>query len=127
MVQGSKEEAEEGTLICMAGGNRSLFDECETCFSAMTKNTYYLGKTYSIGLFLKFDFINIIIWFFLGDVGSATKMNLILHSVKAVAIAGLAEGMALADRAGVPHADLLNILDMTSLQCSLLSEKGKGI
>jgi len=54
-------------------------------------------------------------------------MNLILHSVKAVALAGLAEGMALADRANIPQKDMLEILEMTSLKCPLLIEKGKGI
>lgn len=53
-------------------------------------------------------------------------MNLILHSIKAVALAGLAEGMALADRAGISQKNLLEILGMTSLKCSLLMEKGTG-
>lgn len=63
---------------------------------------------------------------FLGEVGTATKMNLILHSIKAVSLAGLAEGMALADRAGLSQKDLIEILGMTSLHCPLLAEKGKG-
>lgn len=54
-------------------------------------------------------------------------MNLVLHTVKAVSIAGLAEGMALADRAGIPPKDVIDILGMTSLKCPLLLEKGKGI
>lgn len=53
-------------------------------------------------------------------------MNLILHSIKAVSLAGLAEGMALADRAGLSQKDLIDILGMTSLQCPMLIEKGKG-
>lgn len=63
----------------------------------------------------------------LGDVGAATKMNLILHSVKAVALAGLAEGMALADRASISQQSMLEILGMTSLKCPLLLEKGSGM
>jgi len=54
-------------------------------------------------------------------------MNLILHSIKAVSLAGLAEGMALADRAGISQKDMIDVLGMTSLQCPLLIEKGKGI
>jgi len=54
-------------------------------------------------------------------------MNLILHSIKAVSLAGLAEGMALADRAKIPQKDMLEILEMTSLKCPLLMEKGKGM
>lgn len=63
----------------------------------------------------------------IGEVGIATKMNLILNTIKAVSLAGLAEGMALADRAGISQKDLVNVLGLTSLQCPLLIEKGKGI
>ncbi|XP_050540446.1 cytokine-like nuclear factor N-PAC [Daktulosphaira vitifoliae] len=104
MLQGSKTEAEEGNLVCMAAGDKTLFDDCQSTFCAIAKNSFYLG-----------------------EVGSATKMNLILHSIKAVTLAGLAEGMALADRAGISQKDMLEILGMTSLKCSLLMEKGKAM
>lgn len=42
-MQGSKEEAEEGTLVILAAGDKSLFDECQSCFIAMSKNSFYLG------------------------------------------------------------------------------------
>jgi len=54
-------------------------------------------------------------------------MNLILHSIKAVSLAGLAEGMALADRAKIPQESMLEILRLTSLNCPLLIEKGEGM
>lgn len=56
----------------MAAGERSLFNECQTCFEAMGKNS-----------------------FFLGDVGNATKMYLVLQLISGVTLAALAEGMAL--------------------------------
>lgn len=65
-------QAEEGTLIILAAGERSLFDECQTCFEAMGKNSFYLG-----------------------DVGNASKMYLVLQMISGVTLAGLAEGMAL--------------------------------
>lgn len=71
-IQGSKQQAEDGTLIVLAAGEKSLFDECQTCFEAMGKNSFYLG-----------------------DVGNATKMYLVLQMVSAISLAGLAEGMAL--------------------------------
>lgn len=43
-VQGSKVQAEEGTLVLLAAGDRQLFDECQSCFIAMSKNSFYLGK-----------------------------------------------------------------------------------
>jgi len=63
----------------------------------------------------------------IGEVGSASKMNLVLQLMMGVAIAGVAEGMALADRAGLQQRDVLEIFELTSLSCPLLMEKGKGL
>lgn len=71
-IQGSKSQAEEGTLIILAAGDRTLFEECQTCFEAMGRNS-----------------------FFLGDVGNASKMNLVLQTMAGVSIASLAESLAL--------------------------------
>ena len=43
-VQGSKTQAQEGTLVILAAGDRTLFDECQSCFEAMGKNSFYLGE-----------------------------------------------------------------------------------
>lgn len=71
-IQGSRVQAEEGTLIILAAGDRTLFDECQSCFEAM-------GKTS----------------FFLGDVGNATKMYLVLQLYAGVTLGALAESLAL--------------------------------
>lgn len=71
-IQGSKNQAEEGTLIILAAGERTLFEECQTCFEAMGKNSFYLG-----------------------DVGNASKMNLVLQMMAGVTMATLAEGLSL--------------------------------
>lgn len=42
-VQGSKLQAEDGTLVVLAAGDRTLFDECQSCFEAMGKNSFFLG------------------------------------------------------------------------------------
>lgn len=54
-------------------------------------------------------------------------MNLILNLIQAVSVAGLAEGMALADRASIPQKDMLQILGMSQLSSPILVEKGQGI
>lgn len=74
-IQGSKNQAEEGTLIILAAGERTLFEECQTCFEAMGKNSFYLG-----------------------DVGNASKMNLVLQMMAGVTMATLAEGLSLGNR-----------------------------
>lgn len=73
-IQGSKNQAEEGTLIILAAGDRSLFDECQTCFEAMGKNSFYLG-----------------------EVGNASKMNCVLQMIAGVSLATLAEGLSLGE------------------------------
>ena len=42
-------------------------------------------------------------------------------------MAGLAEGMALADRAGLQQKDVLEVLELTGLACPILLNKGKSI
>lgn len=61
-----------------------------------------------------------------GDVGNASKMNLVLQLMTGVCLAGLAEGMALADRAGLQQKDVMEILTLTNLNCPLIYEKGNG-
>lgn len=103
-VQGSKDQANDGTLVVLVSGDRSLFDDCQSCFQAMGKNSFYLG-----------------------EVGNASKMNLVLQLMSGVALAGLAEGMALADRAGLQQKDVLEILNLTTLACPLMKQKGNAI
>ncbi|XP_058807901.1 cytokine-like nuclear factor N-PAC isoform X2 [Phymastichus coffea] len=103
-VQGSKVQAEEGTLVILAAGDRQLFDNCHSCFGAMGKNTFYLG-----------------------EVGNASKMNLVLQLLAGVTLAGLAESMALADRVGLQQKDVLEILELTSLSCPAILDKGRAI
>ncbi|XP_037303603.1 putative oxidoreductase GLYR1 homolog isoform X2 [Manduca sexta] len=102
-IQGSKTQAEEGTLIILAAGDRTLFDDCQSCFKAMSKNSFYLG-----------------------DIGNASKMNSVLQVVGGVSLAALAEGLALADRAGLNQADLLDVLALTPLASPHLILKGRG-
>ena len=54
-------------------------------------------------------------------------MNLVINLMSGVALAGLAEGMALADRAGLQQKDVLEILELTALNCPLMVKKGKSI
>lgn len=103
-IQGSKTQAQDGTLVILVAGDRSLFDDCQSCFQAMGKNSFYLG-----------------------EVGNASKMNLVLQTMVGVTLAGLAEGMALADRAGLQQKDVLEVLELTGLNCPTILQKGKAI
>ncbi|GAB6031753.1 hypothetical protein CHUAL_010166 [Chamberlinius hualienensis] len=103
-VQGSKQQAEEGTLIVLAAGDKTLFDDSQTCFQAMGKSSFYLG-----------------------EVGNACKMNLVVNVMMGATLAGLAEAMALAERAGLQQKDVLEVLDLSSMASNLAIEKGRAI
>ncbi|XP_033125988.1 glyoxylate/succinic semialdehyde reductase 1-like isoform X2 [Anneissia japonica] len=103
-VSGSIQPAVEGNLIFMAAGDKQLYDECESCFSAMGKKS-----------------------FFLGDAGNGARMKLVLNMIMGSVVAGFSEGMALADKAGLNQADLLEVIDLGAMSCPLLRGKGKGI
>ena len=49
-----------------------------------------------------------------------------LQVIAGVTLAGLAEGMALADRAGLQQRDVLEIMELTTMASPMLMEKGKG-
>lgn len=103
-IQGSKSQAEEGTLIVLAAGDKSLFDDSQSCFQAMGKSLFYLG-----------------------EVGNACKMNLVINLMMGATVAGLAEAMALAERAGLQQKDVLEVIDLSSIASNLLFEKGRAI
>lgn len=43
-IQGSKVEAENGTLVILAAGDRGLYEDCQSAFQAMGKHSFFLGK-----------------------------------------------------------------------------------
>ena len=42
-VIGSRQPSENGTLLILAAGDRTLYDDCYSCFEAMGRKTFYLG------------------------------------------------------------------------------------
>lgn len=103
-MQGSKTQAEEGKLVILAAGDRSLFEDCQSCFIAMGVNSFYMG-----------------------DVGNASKMNLLMQLMHGIFLAGLTEVMALADRAGLKQKDFLEIVSLTSISCPMILNKGQNV
>lgn len=99
-LQGSREEAHEGSLVILTAGDKDLYTDCQTCFRAMGKSSMYLG-----------------------DVGVATKVYLILQLIQGIALVGLAEGLVLADRCGISGKDIINIFNMTNMTSPFLKKK----
>ncbi|VVC42540.1 3-hydroxyisobutyrate dehydrogenase-related,3-hydroxyisobutyrate dehydrogenase, NAD-binding domain,6- [Cinara cedri] len=104
VIQGSITEAESGNLVIIAAGNKELFDDCQSVFCAIAKSSFYKA-----------------------DIGYATKMNLILNTMKAISIIGMAEAMALANTGGMELKDVIDILGFTSFNSPILLENGQAI
>lgn len=104
-IGSGKNQAEEGNLTIIVSGDKSLFDDCNSCFQAISQHAFYLG----------------------GQVGDASKMGLVVSMLIGNLIGSLAESMALADRTGLSQKDLLEILTVSPLNCSTIISKGRAM
>lgn len=104
-VQGSRKQAKEGSLIIIASGEQSLFNDCKSCFKAIAKDTRYLGE----------------------ENEAAVKMNLVLQTVAGVQLAAVSEALALADTFELQLRDILEIIGISNLNSDFIMEKGEVI
>lgn len=71
-IQGTKYQAENGELLLMSAGDETLYEDCHSCFQAM--GSYHV---------------------FLGEMGNASKMYMVLQVIAGVSLAAMGEAMAL--------------------------------
>ena len=100
-VSGSRKPAEEGSLIILCAGDRSLFDETTPALEKMGKKVLYLGK-----------------------VGNGANMKLVVNMVMGGMMAAFSEGLALGERAGLDGAAILDILDSGAMANPMFRLKG---
>lgn len=105
VITSGKQQAEEGNLTVIASGDKSLFDDCHSCFQAISEHAFYLGS----------------------QVGDASKMSLVVSMLIGNVIGCLAESMALADRTGLSQKDLLEVLSLSPLNCPTIISKGRAM
>nr|CAB3249652.1 glyoxylate/succinic semialdehyde reductase 1 [Phallusia mammillata] len=103
-VSGSKKAAETGQLVILAAGDRSLYMDGYSCFEAMGKKT-----------------------FFLGELGCGANTKLIVNMLTGTFMASLAEGLSLAEKAGLDQYTLLDVLNLSAISCPLVQTKGSAI
>lgn len=87
-VSGSKAPAEQGTLIFMCAGSKPLYETVSEDLKAMGKADYFLGA-----------------------VGAASRMKIIVNMTMGSMLACFAEGLGLAEASDLPVDTLLAILD----------------
>lgn len=124
MLQGTDTELNEGNLVCMAAGDKTLYVECQSLFNSIAQKSFYCGK--NIKFILLIRLLNWLINY-IDKIGDAIKMNGIVNSIKAVIVAGVAEGIALADRASLPKDKFLEILGTSPSSSPFIMSLGNGI
>lgn len=100
-VSGSKGPAEQGTLVILAAGDRSLYDEAASALDAMGRTRLFLGET-----------------------GQAARLKLVVNMIMGGMLAAFSEGLALAQRAGLAPDDLLAALAAGALANPMFAAKG---
>lgn len=100
-VSGSRQPAEQGALVIMAAGDRSLYDEAAPALDLLGKKRLFLGEA-----------------------GRAADLKLVVNQVMGGMMASLCEGLALAGAAGLDRAQLLEVLDAGALANPMFRGKG---
>ncbi|HOM07459.1 MAG TPA: NAD(P)-dependent oxidoreductase [Syntrophales bacterium] len=103
-VSGSRQPAREGTLVIMAAGDRSLYDEAMPALERMGKLVLYLG-----------------------EVGKAAAMKLVVNMIMGGMMAVFCEGLSLGKRAGLRIDDILAVLDNGAMANPMFRLKGPMI
>lgn len=94
-------QIEEGKLVAMVSGNRSLFDDCGTCFEAICSHVYFLSES----------------------AGIASKMNIVVSTLYGNIVGSLIECMNLVERLGLIQKDFVEILSKSALRSPLIESK----
>lgn len=103
-VSGSKKPAQDGTLIILAAGDRKLFDQAFPFFEKMGKKSLFLG-----------------------EVGRGAQMKLIVNMTMGGMMTIFCEALALAAKAGLSAADLLEVIDAGAMANPMFKMKGAQI
>jgi glyoxylate/succinic semialdehyde reductase len=100
-VSGSKKPAEDGTLIILTAGDRSLYEEALPAFEKMGKKVLYMGA-----------------------VGNGACMKLVVNMIMGGMMTIFSEGLALGKKAGLEAADILEVVDAGAMSNPMFRGKG---
>jgi 3-hydroxyisobutyrate dehydrogenase len=99
-VSGSKGPAEQGQLLVLASGPAAAADRVDPVFDVIGRKTVWLGQ-----------------------VGQGSLMKLIVNAYMSVLIEGVAEAMELADRLGIGHQQLAQVIEGGPLDAPIAEAK----
>jgi 3-hydroxyisobutyrate dehydrogenase len=91
-ISGSTPAAENGLLTLFGGGDKEYFDAAESIFRTIARRYFYLGPS-----------------------GAGATMKLVVNALLGIGMQGIAEAVALGEKAGLDRNLLLTVLSETAV------------
>jgi 3-hydroxyisobutyrate dehydrogenase-like beta-hydroxyacid dehydrogenase len=103
-VFGSKQESADAKLWIMASGNKAIFEKVKPALEHLGQTVHYFGKT-----------------------GNAAAMKLMGNLIVALEMEALAEGLVLAQKAGLDLSTVMEVVKVADFRSPLLESNGQNI
>jgi 3-hydroxyisobutyrate dehydrogenase-like beta-hydroxyacid dehydrogenase len=103
-VSGAANQAREGNMVFMVGGEKTIFEAIKPVFDKVGKKTVYVGKN-----------------------GDAVMMKTVVNHVLFLNQAAAIEGLVLGMKAGLDPQILLDVLVSGAAESDLLKQRGKDM
>src|SRR5437868_10070325 len=103
-VFGSKQESADAKLWILAAGNKAIFEKAKPVLEHLGQTVHYLGKN-----------------------GNAVAMKLVGNLIVALEMEALAEGLVLAQKAGLDLKTVMEVVKVADFRSPLLVSNGRHI
>src|SRR6202030_346829 len=103
-VFGSKQESADAKLWIMAAGNKAIFEKVKPILEQLGQTVHYFGKN-----------------------GNAAAMKLVGNLIVALEMEALAEGLVLAQKAGLDLNTVMEVVKVADFRSPLLVSNGQNI
>jgi 3-hydroxyisobutyrate dehydrogenase-like beta-hydroxyacid dehydrogenase len=103
-VFGSKKESADAKLWIMAAGNKAIFEKVKPVLEHLGQTVHYFGKN-----------------------GNAAAMKLVGNLIVALEMEALAEGLILAQKAGLNLSTVMEVIKVADFRSPLLVSNGQNI
>jgi 3-hydroxyisobutyrate dehydrogenase-like beta-hydroxyacid dehydrogenase len=103
-VFGSKQESADAKLWIMAAGSKAVFEKVKPVLEHLGQSIHYFGKN-----------------------GNATAMKLVGNLIVALELEALAEGLVLAQKAGLDLRTVMEVVKVADFRSPLLVSNGRNI
>ncbi|XP_051118971.1 glyoxylate/succinic semialdehyde reductase 2, chloroplastic isoform X2 [Andrographis paniculata] len=103
-VSGSKKPAEDGQLIFLTAGDKSLYETSGPFLDIMGKSRFYLG-----------------------DVGNGAAMKLVVNMIMGSMMASFSEGLILSEKVGLDPSILVQVISQGAISSPMYAMKGPSM